>query len=147
MAMAIGKTIAIEQVPDEVFSSKMMGDGIAIIPEIGKIYAPCNGKVTLVMEPSHHAIGIECVDGLEILIHVGLDTVELLGEGFHPIVKVGDEIETGEELLDFDIDLLKAKGINLITMLVVVDNKGKQLLNHVIDQTVKQSDGFIVEYK
>ena len=76
-AMANGQSIAIEDVPDEVFATKMMGDGIAIQPKEGKIYAPCNGKVTMVMDNTKHAVGIENEDGMEILIHVGLDTVNL----------------------------------------------------------------------
>lgn len=145
--MAIGQTIAIEEVPDEVFSTKMMGDGIAIIPEEGRIIAPCNGVVTLVMEPSHHAIGIENEDGLEILIHVGLDTVELLGEGFSPIVKVGDKVEVGDELLTFDINLLKTKNINLITMLVVVDAKGCIMSDKLLHTVVNEETDFIMQYK
>ena len=74
-SMANGKSVAIEDVPDEVFSTKMMGDGIAVIPDDGKIYAPCNGKISMVMDNTKHALGIETEDGMELLIHVGLDTV------------------------------------------------------------------------
>ena len=72
-SMANGKSVAIEDVPDEVFSTKMMGDGIAVIPDDGKIYAPCNGKISMVMDNTKHALGIETEDGMELLIHVGLD--------------------------------------------------------------------------
>lgn len=91
-AMANGKSVAIEDVPDEVFATKMMGDGIAIQPIEGKIYAPCNGKVTMVMDNTKHAVGIENEDGMEILIHVGLDTVNLGGVGFEVFVQVGDQV-------------------------------------------------------
>ena len=72
----------------------MMGDGIAVIPDDGKIYAPCNGKISMVMDNTKHALGIETEDGMELLIHVGLDTVNLMGEGFATHVSAGDSGET-----------------------------------------------------
>ncbi len=144
-AIATGKTVAIEKVPDEVFSSKMMGDGIAIIPEEGCIYAPAKGKVTMVMEPSHHAVGIELKNGMEILIHIGLDTVELMGEGFSPIVKVGDEVEVGDELIQFDIDFLNTKNINPITMMIITNDAGKKIKAKTVDINVEKASTHIIE--
>ena len=94
-SMANGKSIAIEEVPDEVFSTKMMGDGIAVIPDEGKIYAPCDGKISMVIDNTKHAVGIETDDGVELLIHVGLDTVDLMGEGFQTHVVIGDNVKVG----------------------------------------------------
>ena len=76
--MANCRSVAIEDVPDEVFATKMMGDGIAVIHDKKKIYAPCNGTISMVMDNTKHALGIKTEDGLEMLIHVGLDTVNLL---------------------------------------------------------------------
>ncbi len=143
-AFANGITVAIENVPDEVFSTKMMGDGIAIIPETGCIYAPAAGKVAMVMEPSNHAVGIELDNGMEILIHIGLETVELQGEGFTPIVRVGDRVEMGDSLIQFDINFLKEKEINPITMLVITDSGNKKIKEKYSDINVKNTESLII---
>lgn len=130
-ASANGKSIAIEDVPDEVFSTKMMGDGIAVLPSDGHIYAPCDGEITMIMEHSLHAVGLFNKDGMELLLHIGLESVELMGEGFQAYVSVGDQVERGDLLVSFDMDLLKEKGINPITMLVIVEpNKHEVIAYH-----------------
>ncbi|WP_028044623.1 PTS sugar transporter subunit IIA [Candidatus Stoquefichus massiliensis] len=146
-AMANGKTVAIEDVPDEVFATKMMGDGIAIQPSEGNIYAPCNGKVTMVMDNTKHAVGIENEDGMEILIHVGLDTVNLGGEGFETFVQVGDVVKPGDLLIQYDKQKFETDGINDMTMLVIVDIKGYTLTKYHIDKQVQIKDSPILEYK
>lgn len=146
-AFATGETIEMEKVPDEVFATKMMGEGIAILPVDGKITAPCAGKVSVVMDKSKHAVGIENTDGMEILIHVGLDTVNLMGEGFETHVEVGDVVEKGELLISFDKKALEEKGINLITMLVVVNDNGHTLKDYVHNQKVTAISSKIVSYK
>ncbi|MFV0394711.1 MAG: PTS glucose transporter subunit IIA [Coprobacillaceae bacterium] len=146
-SIASGKTIPIEEVPDEVFSTKMMGEGIALIPSSGKVYAPCNGKITVVMEQSKHAVGIVNEDGIEILIHVGLDTVNLLGEGFETHVIVGDEVEKGDLLITFDQQLLNDKNINNIIMLVIVENNGLEIKDIYSNQEVIQKDSPLILYK
>lgn len=146
-AMANGKSVAIEDVPDEVFATKMMGDGIAIQPIEGKIYAPCNGKVTMVMDNTKHAVGIENEDGMEILIHVGLDTVNLGGVGFEVFVQVGDQVKSGDLLIQYDKEKFEADGINDMTMLVVVDAKGHHLTKYHINEDVQIINSPIIEYK
>lgn len=146
-SMANGKSVAIEDVPDEVFSTKMMGDGIAVIPDDGKIYAPCNGKVSMVMDNTKHALGIETEDGLELLIHVGLDTVNLMGEGFKTHVSVGDKVEVGELLISYDKEGLMAKGINDITMLVIVEPGSHEILKYNTGESVHIVDTPLIEYK
>lgn len=146
-SMANGKSVAIEDVPDEVFSTKMMGEGIAVIPDDGKIYAPCNGKVSMVMDNTKHALGIETEDGLEILIHVGLDTVNLMGEGFTTHVSAGDSVETGELLISYDKDDFTAKGINDITMLVIVELGDHEILKYNTNETVHIVESPLIEYK
>lgn len=144
---AKGKIIPIEDVPDEVFSTKMMGDGVAIIPEVGEIYAPISGKISLVMQPSKHAVGINTTDGIELLIHVGLDTVNLMGEGFEVHVGVDDIVEPGDLLISFDKDLLESKNISLMSMLVIVDQNGKTITKKITEGTVDIDNTLIIEYK
>lgn len=146
-AMANGKSVAMEDVPDEVFATKMMGEGIAIQPSEGNIYAPCQGKVTMVMDNTKHAVGIENEDGMEILIHVGLDTVNLSGEGFETFVQVGDVVKPGDLLIQYDKQKFEIDGINDITMLVVVDAKGKTLTKYHVNEQVQIKDSPIIEYK
>ena len=146
-SMANGKSVAIEDVPDEVFSTKMMGDGIAVIPDDGKIYAPCNGKISMVMDNTKHALGIETEDGMELLIHVGLDTVNLMGEGFDTHVSAGDSVETGELLISYDKTDFVTKGINDITMLVIVENGGHEITKYNINENVHIIESPLIEYK
>lgn len=146
-AMANGKTVAIEDVPDEVFATKMMGDGIAIQPNVGQIYSPCIGKVTMVMDNTKHAVGIENEDGIEVLIHVGLDTVNLEWEGFEVFVKVGDEVKPGDLLISYDKQKFEADGINDITMLVLVDPKNHTVTKYHANEDVQIKTSPIIEYK
>ena len=146
-SMANGKSVAIEDVPDEVFSTKMMGDGIAVIPDDGKIYAPCNGKISMVMDNTIHALGIDTEDGMELLFHVGLVTVNLMGEGFATHVSAGDSVETGELLISYDKTDFVTKGINDITMLVIVENGGHEITKYNINENVHIIESPLIEYK
>lgn len=146
-SMANGKSVAIEEVPDEVFSTKMMGEGIAVIPDEGKIYAPCNGKVSMVMDNTKHAVGIETEDGIEILIHVGLDTVNLMGEGFNTHVMVDNSVEVGELLISYDKKNLNNKGINDITMMVIVGANNHEFIKFNVNKTVEIINSPLIEYK
>lgn len=146
-SMANGKSVAIEEVPDEVFSRKMMGEGIAVIPDEGKIYAPCNGKISMVMDNTKHAVGIETDDGIEILIHVGLDTVDLMGEGFQTHVFAGDNVEVGQLLISYDKDNLNSKGINDITMMVIVDDNDHEFIKFNVNESVHIIESSLIEYK
>lgn len=115
-----GKVISLDEVPDPVFTDRVLGDGCAIIPEDGKIYSPVNGKISSIAD-TFHAYGIESDDGLEILIHFGLETVSLKGQGFTPHVKVGDSVKVGDLIAEVDIKLLKKHNINLITPVLICD--------------------------
>lgn len=116
-----GKVVSIEEVPDPVFAEKMVGDGFAIIPSSTDILSPVDGKILQVF-PTHHAVCIESVDGLEIIVHVGIDTVELKGEGFACYTEVGATVKSGDKLLSFSPEVLEAHGKNSITP-VVITNK------------------------
>lgn len=129
------KIIPLEDVPDPVFSQKMMGDGFAFIPNNGKVLAPIDGTVTQVF-PTKHAIGMETKEGVEILLHLGLDTVELNGEGFEITVKAGDKIHTNDSLGTFDLAYLKEKGKETTTVLVFTnfDEKISELKRYDSDE-------------
>ncbi|MEH7223812.1 PTS glucose transporter subunit IIA [Bacillus sp. JJ1566] len=120
IAPATGKILALEEVPDPVFSQKMMGDGLAIEPSEGKIVSPVNGEIIQVF-PTKHAIGIKTEIGLELLIHIGLETVNMKGEGFTTHVKEGDKVEVGTDLVTFDLDLVKEKAASTITPIVITN--------------------------
>ena len=121
-----GEMIPLEDVKDPVFSSKTMGDGIAIIPEEGVITSPVDGSIEVAF-PTGHAVGIKADNNLELLIHVGINTVELNGEHFKMLVKQGDKVKKGQELIKFDIDAIKAKGYDTTTMLLVTNNESGDL--------------------
>lgn len=115
-----GTAVALEQVPDPVFSEKVLGDGCAVIPADGKIYAPVDGEISSIAE-TQHAYGFSGDNGLEILVHFGLETVALKGDGFTSHVKVGDRVKAGDLIAEADIAFLRSKGINLITPVLICD--------------------------
>lgn len=103
-----GTVKSLKKVNDQVFSEEMIGPGLAIIPEEGKVYGPFDGKVK-VSFPTGHAFGIEAKNKVEILIHIGVDTVELNGKGFNKKVESGHKVDTSKELCDFDLSFVKHK--------------------------------------
>tara|TARA_Y100001933_G_scaffold258170_1_gene305738 strand:+ start:63 stop:638 length:576 start_codon:yes stop_codon:yes gene_type:complete len=113
-----GEIIDITSVPDAVFSQKMVGDGFAVKPSNGLVTAPCDGKIAQIF-PTNHAFGIVTDDGLEILVHIGIDTVELKGEGFTRIAQVGDEVKEGDEVIRVDLEILKAHERSSVTPVVI----------------------------
>ena len=131
-----GKVVDITEVPDPVFSQKMMGDGFAIIPEEGKLVSPVAGEIIQVF-PTKHAFGIKA-GNVELLIHVGLETVSMEGEGFDVKVSAGDKVEVGQTLLSYDLELVKEKAKDTITPCVVtnmdvVDSINVLKLNETVD--------------
>lgn len=121
-AYADGDAVAIDRVPDEVFSTRMMGDGIAIMPKRGLITAPADGKITMIMADSGHALGMMLDSGMEVLIHVGLDTVKMNGEGFNILVASDAEVKCGDPLIEFDIALIEKSGYSPLAILVVTNS-------------------------
>jgi beta-glucoside PTS system EIICBA component len=122
MAPASGAVIKLEDVQDAMFSQGMLGQGCGIQSEDGKIYAPVNGTITMVAATSH-AIGITSDDGMEILIHVGIDTVKLNGQGFVPLVKEGEKVSQGQLLMTTDIGAIKAAGYDDVIILVLTNRE------------------------
>ena len=108
LAVADGTVVPLDQVPDEAFSSGVLGVGFAVLPESGAIYSPVSGRVESVTDTGH-AYTILSDDGLDILVHVGIDTVELKGEGFMPFAYVGKVVKAGEVLLRVDLELLRQR--------------------------------------
>lgn len=115
-----GKVMDIDEVPDEVFSQKYLGDGLAVMPDEDIILAPCDGTV-LHLANSFHAVAVGTAEGLEVLIHIGLDTVLLKGKGFTAFVKNGDPVKKGDKLVAFDRDYIEAQGKSLITPVVITN--------------------------
>ena len=120
LAPLSGQAIPLEQVPDDVFSQKLLGDGIAIIPTDGKIYAPVDGEVSTVAE-TLHAYGFTSGDGLEILVHVGLDSVKLRGEGFTSHVHAGDKVKAGQLVAEVDLKYLISQGVPATTPVLICE--------------------------
>lgn len=121
-----GEVIPLSEVPDQVFSGGMMGDGVGFIPRQSEIVAPFHGKVKALF-PTKHAIGIESTDGVELLIHIGIDTVKLNGEGFESFVKVSDEVAEGQLLMKVDLEYLQQHAPSIVTPMIVTNLGERQI--------------------
>ena len=113
-----GKTVDLSLVPDPVFAEKMVGDGIAIQSTGDTVVAPCDGTLTLIMD-TKHAFAITTDKGAEILVHVGLETVSLKGEGFTALIEAGKPVKAGTPILKLDLEFLASKNINMITPVLI----------------------------
>lgn len=145
-AFADGISVDLSEVKDEVFSQKMMGEGIAIKPSDDKVFAPCDGTIVAVMKESKHAVGIKTSDGVEMLIHVGIDTVNLNGEGFELYCEEGKTIKKGDLLLSFDRELLKRKNLDDTTMLVLSELNNHEIVSFNTGSVIKAKEGTLMEY-
>ena len=125
-----GKIISLEEVPDQVFSQKFMGDGFAIVPKTGEVVAPVDGVIETFF-PTKHAIGIKADDGTEILIHFGIDTVNLNGEGFTAHAKQGDRCKAGQKLLTVDLATVAAKVPSIITPIIITSGQAVEIEKNV----------------
>ncbi len=132
-APVTGDVIDLGQVSDPVFAQKMMGDGFAIVPENGEVVAPVTGKVTIA---SGHAIGLQRADGLEILLHLGIDTVQLNGAPFDIQVKVGDIVAGGDALVNVDWQQIKDADLDTTTMIIIINTAES------LDQLVVTNDHY-----
>ncbi len=116
-----GQVVPLNEVEDPAFSSGALGQGIAVLPEEGKLYAPADGQIVSFF-PTGHAIGMLTDSGEELLIHVGMDTVKLNGDGFTPRAKQGDSVKKGDLLLEFDIEKINAAGYSTVTPVLVTNS-------------------------
>ncbi|EOI06909.1 PTS system, glucose subfamily, IIA component [Enterococcus moraviensis ATCC BAA-383] len=120
-----GTVIPLSEFPDPVFANEMMGKGVAILPKENKVYSPVVGKVVSIFE-TKHAIGIEDSNGVEVLIHIGLNTVELKGKYFELFVQVGDSIKMGDTLAHFDREEIEKEGYSMITPIIITNSADYQ---------------------
>jgi multiphosphoryl transfer protein len=137
-----GWSTPLDEVPDEVFASRMMGDGLAIDPTGGTLHAPCDGELA-VITPSRHAVTLRTEGGCQILIHVGIDTVKLGGAGFTVVAAPGARVRTGEVLLRFDLDLLAQRAPSLLTPIIVAADSGFRIVRRVQGREVRVGEGLM----
>ena len=141
-----GKVIPINEVEDEAFSQKMLGDGVCIIPKTGEVVSPVSGEVVQVFD-TLHAYGIKTANGAEILIHIGINTVELKGEGFKALVKSGQKVKMGEKIAEVDLEFIKEKGYSTQTPVVITNTSEIQDLNFNFVEGAEAGKTMIISYK
>ena len=131
-----GKIMELKDVPDQVFSNKMMGDGFAIEPSNGEVVSPVDGKIATLF-PTKHAIGIVTENGREILIHFGIDTVNLQGEGFENLVKQGDNVKLGQPILRVDLENVRKKAPSVITPIIFTNLSEEEKVSVKVGEKVE----------
>lgn len=141
-----GEIISLKEIGDGVFSEKMVGDGLAIIPANETVCAPVSGKITVLMQDSRHAVGMTLSNGVEILIHVGIDTVSMQGEGFEYLCKVGDVVKAGTPLLKFSKAKIKAAGHPDTAVFVVTNANGVDTFQFLSGMQAKTGETVIAKY-
>ncbi|MDO5146037.1 MAG: glucose PTS transporter subunit IIA [Eubacteriales bacterium] len=146
VSAAAGKVLPMNQAKDEAFASCMMGEGVVIEPSNGKVVAPVDGEVSVVMEGTNHAVGLHIADGFDILIHIGIDTVSLNGEGFHAHVTVGQKVKAGELLVDFDKKLVESKGLCPDVMVIVLDDEGTPVIEYKTGMKAEAGKTVVAEW-
>lgn len=145
VAYLSGRVIPIEEVGDGVFSAKILGDGIAIEPESDTVVAPARVTVAVLMQESRHAVGLVAEDGRELLIHVGLDTVQMNGDGFEYLVNQGDVVEAGTPLIRFDRDKIQKAGKRAVTIMAVTDGTGRGALSYRTGMDAQAGETVVAE--
>lgn len=138
-----GTLMDLSEVPDQMFAQKLLGDGYAILPSDGGVYAPLSGVVTVAFATGH-AFGIETKQGMEILIHIGIDTVEMEGEGFESFVKQGDKVKQGDLLCKVDLSKITAADKSPITPIIFTS--GQSVTHHNIGATISVGDSDFIEF-
>lgn len=134
-----GRILPLNEVNDKVFSSGVLGDGIAIEPYEGIAYAPAEGKVTTFF-PTGHAIGITTKEGIELLIHVGMETARLNGKYFKPLVKQGDHLQAGQPILKFDINKIRESGFEIKTPVIITNPDSWKKMNSTTARETEVGD-------
>ena len=134
-----GQVVPVSEVPDPTFSAGMLGNGIAIIPTDGKVYAPCDATVEM-MFTTGHAVSLSNAVGAEILIHVGLETVGLEGKPFTVHVANGDQVKKGQLMIEVDLEAVKAAGLNTITPVLICNTDDYSTFNTFAGKDVTNAD-------
>lgn len=145
-AFADGEIISIEEVEDPVFSTKMLGDGIAIIPNNGILTAPADGNIILIMDKTYHALGMRLNNGMEILLHIGIDTVKMCGKGFKPLVSSGDVVHTGDKLIQFDPKEIELCGFSKIIIMVITNSNDFPGISFINNGQAKSNETIVCRY-
>jgi sugar PTS system EIIA component len=144
LAPMTGTAVNLNAVPDPVFSEKMMGDGLAIEPSDGIVVSPVDGEIMQIF-PTKHAVGIRANNGAEILIHIGLETVSLKGEGFETHVKQGDSVKAGDKLVTFDMAVINEKAKSTVTPIIITNTDLAASIELLADGKVQRGDTPILE--
>lgn len=138
-----GKAVPISQVSDPTFGEEILGKGVAIQPEEGKIYAPADGTIEMLFD-TKHAVSMTTTEGVELLVHIGLDTVALKGEHFTAHKGNGDAVKKGDLLISVDLEAVKAAGYDVITPMVVCNTSDYQTVEAVTDTEVNPGDTVLI---
>ena len=138
-APCAGRVIPIEEVPDDVFSAKILGDGCGVEPFDNTVYAPVEGKITMVSDTGH-AYAIMTKNNVEVLVHIGIDTVQLRGDGFTPMVTSGQQINRGDTLAKVDFQKIKQNGLSTVVVLAITPNATIKSVQRLCDSASSIND-------
>ena len=139
-----GEYVKIDDFPDPVFAQKMMGEGFGINPTEGEVVSPIEGKVDNVF-PTKHAVGLKAENGLELLVHIGLDTVQLDGKGFEVLVESGDDIKIGDPLIRFDLEYINNNAKSIISPIIITNSDQTESI-HIEDvQAVVKGETQVID--
>jgi PTS system D-glucosamine-specific IIA component/PTS system glucose-specific IIA component len=145
VAPVTGKLLSLTDVPDPVFAQKMAGDGVAVMPEDDVIVAPADGELTLVFD-TKHAFAMTLDNGIELLVHIGLETVTLKGKGFEQLIQSGIKIKAGTPIMKVDREYIKSKGFSLITPILITNTDNTKSIVSVKNANVVAGETIILEY-
>lgn len=145
-AVLSGRVIPLEEVPDDVFSQHIMGDGVAIEPTDNTVVAPADATVSAVMEDSRHACGLTLANGTELLIHVGIDTVDMNGDGFELFVKEGDKVKCNDPLIRFDPEKIKSAGHPTTTIFLVTDEGNSSNIQYLSGMDARAGETAVIKF-
>lgn len=146
VAPVSGKAIDLSQVPDAVFAQKMAGDGAAIEATGDVAVAPCDGTLTLIFK-TNHAFALTLDNGVELLIHIGIDTVELNGEGFERLAEEGTKVKAGTPIIKFNAEFIKSKGLSLATPVLITNSDSVKEIKSLTGKDVTAGEDEIVTYR
>lgn len=146
-AFLSGKAISLKEVGDGVFSEGMMGDGMAIIPDNETLYAPADAEITMLMLESKHACGLKLANGMEVLLHIGVDTVDMKGDGFTYLVQEGQKVSTGTPLITFDKAKIKAAGHSDVTVCIITEEGNAQNIRFQTGIHVKENETTVATFQ
>lgn len=141
-AVEDGRTIPMDEVNDQTFAQELLGPGIAIVPSNGTVVSPINGMIATVMD-TKHAVCIQGEDGLELIVHAGLDTVELNGKYYQTYKEIGDQVKAGDVLLEFDLEEITKAGYDVTTPIVITNLGDYKITKCLTGQQVKAGEEVI----